>query len=266
MTDTTDLAVLADDTLDAELTGSERDLELARALYDGALDRYSARVEERFRRRVLACYPAATHLEFWPATYDNGDGLSLQGIYDADGTLLEDDLNDTGLDGSMLEVALADLHGTDDDYTMFLHPTPDPALRAALLAAVDLLPARLQPPARLTAQAVLDGERSHGDPIAVDGMDANVEREIQHAIDSAWDRYRLRYLAPGMGVEVRCWPDDERREGRIVALHPGASAPITVDVSYPADYRGPDGDEPINPSNYSTERILFADATAAVLA
>jgi len=266
MTDTTDLTLLADATLDAALADTERELQQATTAYHGAVAHYSARVQERFRRRVLACYPAATHLEFSPSTYENGDYLSLQGIYAADGTLLDDDLTATGLDGSTLEVALTDLHGTDDDHTMRLHPDPDPALRAALWTAVDQLPVRLQPPARLTAQAVLDGERTHGAPIAVDGMNADAERQIQHAIDSAWDRHRLRYLAPGMHVEVRCWADDHQREGRIVALHPGASAPITIEIDYPDGFTDPHGITPINPSNYGLERVLFANAVTEVIA
>ena len=59
MTDTTDLTLLADDTLDAELADTERELQQASTAYYAAVGRYSTRVQERFRRRLLACYPAA---------------------------------------------------------------------------------------------------------------------------------------------------------------------------------------------------------------
>jgi hypothetical protein len=266
MTDIADLALLADDTLDAELAETGRELELASALYQGAVDRYSARVQERFRRRILACYPAAAHLEFSVSSYENGDYLSLQGVYDADGELLAENLCDSGLDDATLEAALTELHGAHDDHTMRLHLDADPALRAALWAAVDQLPLRLQPQARRAAQATVAGKRRHGTRVAVDGLGADAARKIQHAIDSTWDRHRLRYLAVGMRVTVRCWADDQPREGKIVALHPGASAPVTVDIDYPDGFTDRDGLTPINPSNYRLKRILFADVAPEVIA
>jgi len=266
MTETTDLALLADDTLEGDHTHASRELELATALYQGAVKRYAQLVVERYRRRLLASFPCADRVDLAPATFDNGDFQSVQGVYDADGRVLADDIAEANLDSSELECALTDLHGADDAHTMRLHPDPDPALRAALWAVIEQLPVRLQPPARLTAQDVLAGERAHGAPIAVDGLNADAERQIQHAIDCAWDRYRLRSMAAGMTVEVRCWPDDQPREGRISDLHPGASAPVTVEVDYPTGFLGPDGEAPINPANYSIERILFVDAAAGAIA
>lgn len=152
--------------------------------------------------------------------------------------------------------------------------SPDTALEGAIHTAVRGLPRRLQPYGREVAAATLAGKRTHGQRLppppnqlsAYDGMRA------RHAVDAASDVVHTAHLQPGTRVRVRCYSDGLERDGHIKAIQPGASAPLSVEVDYPAGYRDPHGHEPINPSNYSLERIVqpralhIADADVADLA
>jgi hypothetical protein len=141
--------------------------------------------------------------------------------------------------------------------------TPQPralhnAIAHAVKGAVSALPRGLRSYGRDVARATLAGERNHGArrPQQPPSLDDSQAARVRIAIDAASDRVRTAHLQPGMRVRVRSWPDDLQRDGTIEALHPGASAPITVRVDYPDGYREPGGLEPINPSNYPHERIV----------
>jgi hypothetical protein len=141
--------------------------------------------------------------------------------------------------------------------------TPQPCalhneVERAVNEAVSALPRALRAYGRQVARVTLAGERNHGArrPQQPPSLDDSQAARVRIAIDAASDRVRTAHLQPGMRVRVRSWPDDLQRDGTIEALHPGASAPITVRVDYPDGYREPGGLEPINPSNYPHERIV----------
>jgi hypothetical protein len=131
----------------------------------------------------------------------------------------------------------------------------DDGLREVLEAYVKGVPRRKRSYAACVALAVLTGVRSHGEeyPGSLNGEDA---RSIRSAVDREWDRYRCARFSVGDVITVRCYCDDQERAGVIESFTFGASAPVCVRVDYPEGFLEDGLYEPINPSNYSLDRIV----------
>lgn len=112
--------------------------------------------------------------------------------------------------------------------------------------------------ARKIVRLILSGKRSHGQDMVPSELSASVSASIRTAIDAEWDRVRCAGLAVGDRIVVRSYCDDAEREAVVVSFAFGASAPICTRVEYPEGFLEEGGYAPINPSNYSLDRIVAA--------